>query len=255
MIIIDTLGIVARAKSMCYFSSISVDFKIIEDRFGVRFIQSEAFQPVFSASAFTFPSLPVIADDHPDHVTLMQWGLVPFWVKTGEAAAGIREKCLNARCETVFEKPAFRFSAQSRRCLVIADGFFEWRHIGKNAYPYYIRLASKTPFAFAGTWDRWTNPETEETLRSFTIITTKANALLEKIHNTNKRMPVILPPDSEMNWLDHGLDKGALQALLQPYDAALMEAYPVSKMVNRLGFNTTDSSVLQPQQYPELPPL
>jgi putative SOS response-associated peptidase YedK len=240
---------------VCYFSSISVGFKIIEDRFGVRFLQTESFQPVFSASAFTFPSLPVISDDDPEHITFMQWGMIPFWVKSNESATGIREKTLNARCETIFEKPAFRFSAHAKRCLVIADGFFEWRHIGKNTYPYYIRLKSHSPFAFAGVWDCWTNPDAKQVVRSFSVVTAKANALLEKIHNTKKRMPVILPKERERYWLDHNLRKDALQALLQPYDPELMEAYPVSKLVNKLGFNTTNPEVLKSQDYPDLPPL
>jgi putative SOS response-associated peptidase YedK len=240
---------------VCYFSSISVGFKIIDDRFGVRFLQTESFQPVYSASAFTFPSLPVIADDDQEHITFMQWGMIPFWVKNHEAAADIRGKALNARCETIFEKPAFRFSAHSKRCLVISDGFFEWRHIGKNTYPYYIRLTSLAPFAFAGVWDRWTNPETKELIRSFSVVTTKANSLLEKIHNTRKRMPVILPREREKSWLDHSLGKDVLQQLLQPYDPGEMEAFPVSKFINKLGFNTTNPEVLERQDYADLPPL
>jgi putative SOS response-associated peptidase YedK len=182
---------------MCYFSSISVSFKIIETRFGAKFIQSEAFSPVYSASAFTFPSLPVISNEDIEHITLMQWGLIPFWVKDHENALNIREKTLNSRAETVFDRPAFRHSVQSKRCLVIADGFFEWRHINNQTYPYYIRLVDHTPFAMAGIWDRWHNKETSESLDTFSIITTKANSLLEKIHNTQKRMPVILPRDKE----------------------------------------------------------
>jgi len=179
---------------MCYFSSISVGFKIIEDRFGVRFVQTESFQPVYSAPAFTFPALPVIPDEAPGQVSFMRWGLIPFWVKNREAAIEIRAKTLNARAETIFDKPAFRFSAQAKRCLVIADGFFEWRHIGSKTFPYHIRLKDRKPFAFAGLWDRWVDPETRESVSSFSIVTTRANSLLEKIHNTKKRMPVILPP-------------------------------------------------------------
>jgi putative SOS response-associated peptidase YedK len=241
--------------SVCYFSSISVGFKIIEDRFGVRFIQTESYQPVYSASAFTFPSLPVISDDNPGQISFMRWGLIPFWVKDPEAASGIREKTLNARCETIFEKPAFRFSARSKRCLVLADGFFEWRHVKNQAYPYFIGLADHALFAFAGIWDTWTDPDSEEPVRSFSVVTTRANSLLEKIHNTKKRMPVILPRDREKTWLDHSPGKETLQAILQPYNPQEMEAYPVSKIINKLGFNTTDPEVLKRYDYPELPPL
>jgi putative SOS response-associated peptidase YedK len=237
---------------MCYFSSISVSFKIIETRFGAKFVQSEAFTPVFSASAFTFPSLPVISNQDPEHIILMQWGLIPFWVKDKENALGIREKTLNARAETLADKPSFRQCVSARRCLVLADGFFEWRHVSNKTYPYYIRLKSHGPFALAGIWDNWRNPENHELIRTFSVITTQANSLLEKIHNTKKRMPVIFPRDSEKVWLEDHLEKDEIQSLLRPYDAAEMEAYPVSKIINKLGFNTTNPEVLREQEYPGL---
>jgi putative SOS response-associated peptidase YedK len=240
---------------VCYFSSLSVGFKIIEDRFGVKFIQTEAFQPVYSASAFTFPALPVISNEDPDHIGFMQWGLVPFWVKDWESAQSIREKTLNARSETILDKPAFRQAAQSKRCLVLADGFFEWRHIASKTYPYYIRLKSHEPFAFAGIWDGWANPETGEHLKTFSVITTRANSLLEQIHNTKKRMPVILPRDQEKRWLENGQEREVIQSMLQPFDPAEMEAYPVSRRVNQLGFNLSDAQVLEKQEYPDLPDI
>jgi putative SOS response-associated peptidase YedK len=237
---------------MCYFSSISVGFKIIEDRFGVRFVQTEAFQPVYSASAFTFPSLPVISNEDSQHITLMQWGLIPFWVKDYDFAISIREKTINSRAETIFEKPAFRNCIQSKRCLVLADGFFEWRHIDKKTFPYYIRLKNGAPFALAGIWDSWKNPQTRDRMQTFSVITTQANSLLEKIHNTKKRMPVILPREQERLWLQDGQDRNSLQSMLRPYNADEMEAYPVSRMVNKLGFNTTNPEVIKREEYPEL---
>jgi putative SOS response-associated peptidase YedK len=237
---------------MCYFSSISVSFKIIETRFGAKFVQGEAFTPVFSASAFTFPSLPVISNQDPEHIILMQWGLIPFWVKDKENALGIREKTLNARAETIADKPSFRQSVSTKRCLVLADGFFEWRHVGNTTYPYYIRLRSQEPFALAGIWDNWRNPENQELVRTFSVITTRANSLLEKIHNTKKRMPVIFTRDNEKVWLEEHLEKDEIQSLLRPYDAAEMEAYPVSRSINKLGYNTTNPEVLREQEYPGL---
>jgi putative SOS response-associated peptidase YedK len=240
-----------KEEAMCYFSSISVSFKIIEDRFGVRFVQSESFQPVYSASAFTFPALPVISSEDSRQVNFYHWGLIPFWVKGLPAASEIREKTLNARAETVFEKPAFRTVA-SKRCLVPADGFFEWRHLNEKTYPYYIRLKDRSPFALAGLWDRWINPETQAEVKTFSIITTRANALLEKIHNTQKRMPVILTRENEKLWIEGKMDRGSLQNMLQPYDAEALEAYPISRMVRQMGFNTDHPEILERQSYPEL---
>jgi putative SOS response-associated peptidase YedK len=237
---------------MCYYSSISVGFKIIEDRFGARFVQSESFKPVYSASAFTFPYLPVISNEHPNQIQLMNWGLIPFWIKDHESALNIRQQTINARAETVLEKPAFRNCAMNRRCLVIVDGFFEWRHEDKKAYPYYIRLTDHPLFALAGIWDNWTDPENNNQIKTFSIITTRANSLLEKIHNIKKRMPVILHPDREKIWLTQKMDKSAIREMLQPFPAEKMEAYPVSNLINKLGFNIAYPEVVTRQNYPDL---
>ena len=125
----------------------------------------------------------------------------------------IRQRTLNARAETIFEKPAFRYSIISKRCLVLADGFFEWRHENKKTFPYYIRFKNQSPFAFAGIWDSWKNPETQEEVKTYSVITTKANPLLEKIHNTQKRMPVILETESERTWLQSDLERDKIQSL------------------------------------------
>jgi putative SOS response-associated peptidase YedK len=240
---------------VCYFSSISVSFKIIEDRFGVRFIQSESFQPAYSVCGFSFPALPVISTADTEHIVSFYWGLIPFWVKDIETASDIREKTLNARAETLFEKPAFRNSIANKRCLVIANGFFEWRHENKKTYPYYIRLKDQSPFALAGIWDSWTNPQTQEIVKSFSIITTQANSLLSKIHNTQKRMPVILKREIERLWIQANLNQESIQSMLQPYNSVEMEAFPVSKQVRLAGFNTTDPEVRRKQDYPNLSAL
>jgi putative SOS response-associated peptidase YedK len=240
---------------MCYFSSISVGFKIIEDRFGVKFIQTESFVPLYSVSAFTFPALPVISCENPDQIVFMKWGLIPFWIKDQAAASAIREKTLNAREDTIFEKPAFRQAIKSKRCLIVADGFFEWRHLGSKTFPYYIRLKTHEPFAFAGIWDNWIDPETRQSVRTFSLITTRANSLLEQVHNTQKRMPVILSLENEKLWVRKDLDQNTIRPMMAPYRSELMEAYPVSRIVNKLGYNTSDQSVVLKQEYPGLPGL
>jgi len=240
---------------MCYYSSISVGFKIIETRFGVQFIQAESFKPVYSASAFTFPNMPVITSEEPDRVLLFQWGLIPFWVKDHTAALNIRQRAINARAETIFEKPMFRQAILAKRCLVLVNGFFEWRHENKKAYPYYIKLKHAQPFALAGIWDKWRNPDTKEEIRTFSVITTKANSLMAQIHNTRKRMPVILSGDNEKRWLEKGLDKKEIRSMLEPYNSADMQAYPVERSIIKLGFNTTEPSILQETEYSNLTEL
>ena len=140
----------------------------------------------------------------------MRWGLIPSWAKS----ASVGSRMINARAETVAERPSFRTALQRRRCLVLADGFYEWKGKGSGKRPMRIVMASGEPFAFAGLWDAWRDPK-GEVLRSCTIITTSANELLSPIHD---RMPVILPRELESLWLDHDIqDPAALDGILRPY--------------------------------------
>lgn len=156
----------------------------------------------------------------------LRWGLVPHWAD--DAKIGYR--MINARAETVASKPAFRSPFRKRRCLVLADGFYEWRKEGISKRPMRIVLKSRQPFGFAGLWDQWTDRVTGQGVRSCAIITTQPNELMVSIHD---RMPVILPREAHALWLDQDVDDLlALQSLLQPYPAGEMEAYPVSRLVN-----------------------
>ena len=155
----------------------------------------------------------------------MRWGLIPSWAKS----ASVGSRMINARAEMVAERPSFRTALQRRRCLVLADGFYEWKGKGSGKRPMRIVMASGEPFAFAGLWDAWRDPK-GEVLRSCTIITTSANELLSPIHD---RMPVILPRELESLWLNHDIqDPAALDGILRPYPAEAMEVHEVSSLVN-----------------------
>ena len=159
------------------------------------------------------------------HLDTLRWGLIPSWAK--DEAIGSR--MINARAETLAEKPSFRNLLRGRRCLVVADGFYEWRSEGKEKTPMYITLQDDQPFAFAGLWDVWKNPEGEP-IQSCTIITTPPNELMATIHN---RMPAILRPGAYEDWLNPQLrDTEVLTHWLTPYPTELMKARPVSKLVN-----------------------
>ncbi len=240
---------------MCYYTSLITKPADIIIRFGVEFPASESFQPMYSINAFTYPEIPVISSENPKSVQYYTWGLIPSWVKNKDSANQIRQKTLNARAETIFEKPSFRHSIRNKRCLILVDGFYEWRHVGRKTYPYHINLTSNQPFAIAGIWDTWTDPAKGEIIKTCSVITTTANILLEKVHNTRKRMPVILMKEHETKWLEGGLTDDEIKSMLLSYDADAMTAYPVSKMVNKFGVNTTEKSVLKEFEYPELPGL
>ena len=155
----------------------------------------------------------------------LKWGLVPSWAKDASLGA----KLINARSETVAEKPAFREAFKRRRCLIPADGFFEWARTDGKKQPYFFRMSDEQPFSFAGLWERWQGAD-GEVVGSCAILTTAANELLQPVHD---RMPVILHPEDYSLWLDEDVRKtDLLKELLQPYPAEEMTAYPVSTLVN-----------------------
>jgi putative SOS response-associated peptidase YedK len=153
--------------------------------------------------------------------------LVPSWAKD----ISIGNKLINARSESVHEKPSFRDSFKNKRCLIPATGFFEWREnpTKKKNDPYYIRTTNQPVFSFAGLWSSWTDKTTGAEVLSFTIITTEANEFLAEIHN---RMPVILPENKESDWLNHTLDRDYIRSLMVSYPSDEMESFPVSTIVN-----------------------
>jgi putative SOS response-associated peptidase YedK len=236
---------------MCYRYSVPGPDPLMK-RFSASFPEKASFSQQYHASSFDLPKLPVITSESPSEIQLYTWGLIPFWVKDVKAAEEMRLKTMNARAESIFEKPAFRDAAERRHCLVLADGFFEWQEYQGKNYPYYIRLKTHEPFAMAGLWSAWKNPKITEELRTYTVITTKANPLMEQIHNKKKRMPLILPKDREREWLDVSLTKKDVESLLVSYDEHLMEAYTISRLITSKNRNPNVPEVLHPFSYPEL---
>jgi len=169
--------------------------------------------------------MPVIIANSPNHLDFMRWGLVPSWAK--DPSTGF--KTINARAETVAERPAYRSALRYHRCLVPANGFFEWRATPQGKQPYFIHLRDELLFAFAGLYEIWHSPDGSE-LRTYAIITCQSNQLMAPIHN---RMPVILPREAEAAWLDPKENRAAaVLSFLQPITAEAMDAYPVSTAVN-----------------------
>jgi putative SOS response-associated peptidase YedK len=179
-------------------------------------------------------------------MVLFYWGLIPFWAKDPSVGA----RLINARSETAAEKPAFRAAFRHRRCLVVADGFYEWQKQNGRKQPFYIRLRDEKPFAFAGLWERWEGPD-GSVIQSCTLLTTEPNALMQQLHN---RMPVILHPGDYDLWLDRDVqDATRLQPLLRPFPATEMIAYPVSRRVNSP--ENDDPQVIEPLLRAEDQPL
>ena len=198
----------------------------IEERFGAAVVVEIAL-PRYNVAPTQ--DVLVVTQNGARHLSAYHWGLIPSWAKD----AGIGNKMINARAETLAEKPSFRTALSRRRCLIPADGFYEWQDapagVKSPKTPMHIRLKDGGLFAFAGLWDEWHAPDGSP-LRSCTIITTAPNAVTAPIHD---RMPVILRPEDEAIWLDHSRTSGPdLLPLLVPYPADRMEAYAVSRQVN-----------------------
>lgn len=253
---------------MCYNKSyLTKRLEKLAKRYGhdegeVKFIheqlQKMGMGPVYHASGFDHPEVPVIISTS-KQIQLYTWGLIPNWVKSAVEAVTISNRTINARAESMFEKPAFRESARERRCLVLVDGFFEHHHKNGKTFPYHIRLKQDEPMALAGLWDEWVDKGSGLVRRTYTIVTTRANPLMARIHNNPKasegpRMPLILPKAMEHDWLTpihDQADRELIESLTQPYAESELESFTVRRLTGKEAVGNTPEA-LQPHRYPEL---
>lgn len=206
---------------MCGRFSLSMPLEDVRERFEVE-IPGDLYEPRYNAAPGQ--NILVIPEESPNKADFYRWGLVPGWAKDPK----IGNKLINARAETVAEKPAFRSAFKRYRCLVPADGFYEWDKKSGTRVPYRFTFKDGKIFAFAGIYDHWTDKNGNE-LKSFSIITTQANRPVSQVHD---RMPIILMPDDEYHWLNQDLDLEEAKKILKPYSEMELEMYEISKMVN-----------------------
>ncbi|MFV8225829.1 SOS response-associated peptidase [Christiangramia aquimixticola] len=200
---------------MCYRTKLNSKIASLEKSLDARFIEPDKYYPQDEINAFSFSETPVITDENPGEINMFHWGLIPFWAKDD----GIKKMTLNSKIETAAEKPAFRNSVNNR-CLVIADGYYEWQWKdpkGNEKQKFLIQPVNQEIFAFAGIYSSWKNPHTGENYYSYSILTTEANELMSEIHNNKKRMPVVLNRTDHSKWL-HCED---LKTFAFPYEVDL----------------------------------
>jgi putative SOS response-associated peptidase YedK len=207
---------------MCGRYTLKTPVEELAEEFGFE-VSSMELPPNYNVAP-TQEVAAILEEDGKRRLELLRWGLIPSWADD----PSIGSRMINARSETAPEKPSFRRAFRERRCLIPADGFYEWQRTNGAKQPYYIRMKEGRPFAFAGLWESWKDDGGPE-IRSCTILTTKPNALAAEIHD---RMPVILPAGSYDAWLDPETGRDELYGLLAPYPEDEMEAYPVSRFVN-----------------------
>ena len=193
--------------------------------------------PIHHTSGFDHPELLIYTNRSPAFPEVASWGLVPHWVRDNEQRKKLWNNTLNARGETIFDKPSFRESAKNHRCIVYVDGFYEHHHYDGKTYPFFIFRKDKEPLALAGLWSEWQDEETGGVLKTFSIVTTAGNKTMEKIHNNPKlkgpRMPVILPIELEDHWLhpiEDELEQESLQQLITAYPDEALDAHTVKRL-------------------------
>jgi putative SOS response-associated peptidase YedK len=203
----------------------------------------------YLVNGFAHPELPVVRHDG---ISMHRWGLIPFWTKDETAAAGIQDKTLNAVGETVFEKPSFRNCIPHQRCILGVDGFYEWREVNKVKYPYLVKCKSREIFSLGCIYDSWNDVESGQIIHTFSILTTAANPLMQKIHNTSMRMPLIIEKNDEEKWLDPDLTHEQIRSLIRPYDEKDMYAYTVDRKAGNSRLERNVPETIEPVVYTEL---
>ncbi|MBL7871780.1 MAG: SOS response-associated peptidase [Cyclobacteriaceae bacterium] len=253
---------------MCYNKAyLTKRLETMAKRYGhddeeVQFIRDQLtrlnINPVYHASGFDHPAVPVIIN-RTKEIQLFSWGLIPNWIESAVEAVKISNITINARAETMFDKPAFREAARERRCLVLVDGFFEHHHKNGKAFPYHIRLKQDEPMVMGGLWDEWRDPASGLVRRTYTVVTTRANRLMVPIHNNPKasegpRMPLILPKSAEHDWLapiHEKADLDFIESIAQPYTEDALESYTVKRLTGK-GAVGNKPDALREHRYPEL---
>ena len=220
---------------MCGRSSLTKTEKEIEERFNATFYSEdlERYNPIPNFNVAPTQRMPVITSDNPTKLQLFRWGLIPSWAKDTKIGFSL----INARLETISEKPMFKSRLSRGRCIVPMDGFYEWKMQDGVKIPYRIVTTDQDIFSVAGLWDAWLDNNSGMLLYTFTVITRSPNSLMENIHD---RMPAILTTENESLWLDNHLKPSDTLDLLQPYPSEYMYAYPVSTEVNNVRNNNAN---------------
>jgi putative SOS response-associated peptidase YedK len=252
---------------MCYDIKASLDAQLKRakhygDQQAIREIEEKRLPltdlPLFHTTGFMHPKLLIYTERSPYIPEVATWGLVPHWVKDNTQRRKFWNNTLNARGETVFEKPAFRDAARYHRCIIPVDGFYEHHHHKGNTYPFFIHRGDREPLSLAGIWNSWTDPESGEAMLTFSIVTTTGNSMMAHIHNNPKiegpRMPLILPEEIEDQWLkevEDEVDLQALEELIQPYPQDALDAYTVPRLRGKEYMGNVPE-INREMKYPEL---
>jgi putative SOS response-associated peptidase YedK len=231
---------------MCFSVNVNLVKDELENRYGASFPDRDRYQPSYYYHAFGLPELPAICSGSPDRIQLLKWGLIPSWTRSTGDADIIRYKTFNARAETIRSKPSFSKSFRSKRCIIPVKGFFEWQHVGNEKIPWYIYHDQEEIFSIAGLFDQWVETSTGETFNTFSIITSDANDLLAVIHNSKKRMPVILDKSDEDRWINLQTSPDEAFSMLKPCPSEILKAHTIGNLINDRSADKNTPEVIRP---------
>ena len=234
---------------MCFSVNVNLVKEELENRFGATLIDPDKYRPSYYYHAFSLPELPAICSGSPSEIRLLKWGLIPSWTKNSDDANVVRFKTFNAKSESIEHKPSFSSSFKSKRCIIPVKGFYEWQHSGKEKRPWYIYHAENEILSIAGLYDEWVETNTGKVLSTFSVITTDANDLMAEIHNSAKRMPVILDKMNEIKWINPDTSLSDAMILLKPCRSEILKAHTISPLVNDKTANRNTPDVIRPYNY------
>jgi putative SOS response-associated peptidase YedK len=234
---------------MCFYYSITKKSinKLVKGKL-IKESQLSLFEEHYIVNGFDHPRMPVITDDRPNDIQQFQWGFLPGTVDDSKAFLG-KYNTLNAKAEEAENSRLYSESLNQRRCLVLCSGFFEWKQVKKEKIPYYITLKDDEMFVFAGIWNNTTESK-GNTIQSFSILTIGANELMAEIHNSKKRMPLILNPETARLWLKPNLSINELKELLKPLSSSEMKAHTIKKFIPSEAKNINISDIIAYYHYP-----
>jgi putative SOS response-associated peptidase YedK len=234
---------------MCFTVNVNLVKEELENRFGATLIDPDKYRPSYYYHAFSLPEIPAICSGSSGKIELLKWGLIPAWTRNAEDANEIRLKTFNARSESIQEKPSFSDSFKTQRCIIPVKGFYEWQHVGKEKIPWYIYRTDNEILSLAGLYNRWKDSATGELINTFSIVTTDANELMAEIHNSGKRMPVILDRKNESVWIDLKTSLTDAFDLLKPASPEVLKAHTVGPLVNNRNADRNTPDIIKPYKY------
>lgn len=229
---------------MCFTVSVNIVKEELGKRYSKEFLDPDKYRPSYYYHAFSLPFLPIVTTRS---IRMMHWGLIPTWVTDIKQAGEIRRNTFNARSESIMEKPAFSESYASRRCIVPVTGFFEWQHHGSQKIPWYIYRPDNAIMSLGGIWNEWTDSGSNSVLRTFSIITTEANKRLAEIHNSARRMPLVLADKDVEKWLSE--DEASARELMHPAPEEDIAAHTIGSLIGSKKGDKNTPEIIKPHEY------